>query len=464
MKFKTFIVTFILFLTVFFASLLLISVFFYNSQVDSVVERSLNEHYLLSNSMGKEFDRLYLKGANTEDIIQYLFNYYSEHYARQKGYIEIFEGSKLLYSSFPMGAYFETNLDFSEHNRVVEISRKDHKSYIAITGEFPLTGRAYSIQYIYDFTNQMKVWENMRNILLLIGFVFSLIVAVMLIALLNLIFKPLGQIVVASKEIADGNYEKRIQMSESHELISLADSFNDMADKVQLAITTLSNDGKQKQQFIDNFSHEIRTPLTSVYGFAEYMQKSTLSEEERINISGYIMEDSKHILRIADRLLDLATLRNQGIVNHKYSVDKLYETTEKSLRNRLSEKQIILTKERNVEAIYGDEELLQCILINLTNNAIDASNPKGTIQWNTYKEGKHIILSVSDEGKGISEKDLDKINEPFYRADKTRSRESGNAGLGLAICQQIAESHNAKMMFESELNIGTTAKIIFTCS
>lgn len=464
MKTRTFIVTFILFLLVFFTSLLLISVIFYNSQVDSVVERSLNEHYLISNSMGKEFNSLYSRGAKKEDIIDYLYKYYSKHYIRQKGYIEIFEGKELLYSNFPMGPYFDTNLTFSEHNRVTEVSHNDNKSYIAVAGEFPLTESEYSIQYIYDFTAQIKVWGNMRNILLLIGICFSFIVAIILIGLLNVIFKPLGQIVVASKEIADGNYEKRIQIEKTHDLTSLADSFNDMAEKVQLAITTLSNDGKQKQQFIDNFSHEIRTPLTSVYGFAEYMQKSALSEEERINISGYIMEDSKHILSIADRLLDLATLKNRGIMNHQYLVDKLYEATEKSLRKKLQGKQIILNKEKSIDYIYGDEELLQCILINLTNNAIDASFSNGTIKWNIYKEGNTIILSVSDEGKGISENDIDKINEPFYRGDKSRSRETGNAGLGLAICQQIVESHNAKMLFESELNKGTTAKIIFTSS
>ena len=256
MKTRTFIVTFILFLLVFFTSLLLISVIFYNSQVDSVVERSLNEHYLISNSMGKEFNSLYSRGAKKEDIIDYLYKYYSKHYIRQKGYIEIFEGKELLYSNFPMGPYFDTNLTFSEHNRVTEVSHNDNKSYIAVAGEFPLTESEYSIQYIYDFTAQIKVWGNMRNILLLIGICFSFIVAIILIGLLNVIFKPLGQIVVASKEIADGNYEKRIQIEKTHDLTSLADSFNDMAEKVQLAITTLSNDGKQKQQFIDNFSQD----------------------------------------------------------------------------------------------------------------------------------------------------------------------------------------------------------------
>lgn len=466
-KTKTFILTFILFLSVFFSSLILISVLFLNNQIESALERGINEHYLISNSMGKELNNLIERGAKKEDAVEYLYKYYSEHYAHQKGYIQIFKNDKLLYNSFNSVASVNLSsdyIDYKEKSRKAVFKNFNNKDYIIVSGEFPQTNQEYKIQYIYDITSMIEMWENMRNALFFTGIGFSIVAAVLLVFLLNIAFKPLNEVIVVSKEIADGNYEKRIHISKTHELVSLADSFNYMAEKVQEAIIELSNDAKQKQQFIDNFSHEIRTPLTSVYGFAEYMQKSALSEKERINISGYIMEDSRHILSIADRLLDLATLKNRSITKKNYSINSLYNTTANLLRKRLNEKQAHLIQEKSIESIYGDEDLLQSLLVNITNNAIDASKSDGIIKWNTYSENGNIVLSVSDEGKGISKDQIDKINEPFYRVDKIRNRESGNAGLGLAICEQIAECHNAKIKFESELNLGTTVKIIFTSS
>lgn len=462
MRARTFIITLLLFLSVFFSSLLLISRLFLDSQIDLAMERGLNEHYLISNSMGKELSSQLGRGAREEDAIYYIFKYYSEHYARQKSYIKILKENRLLYSSFAEETYQGLSLEYPKNNRAAVVKKINDKQYIIVAGEFPQTDNEYQINYIYDITSTINIWKNMRNMLLGIGVLFSTIVAVLLHVILTIIFRPLGQIVDASKEIAIGNYEKRIHIGKSHELISLADSFNEMTERVELAIAELSDDARKKQQFIDNFSHEIRTPLTSVYGFAEYMQKSALSEEERINISSYIMEDSKHILSIADKLLDLAMLNNKSIAMSHCDTETMFGSSANILSNRLKKKEIHLIQEREVDSIYGDESLLQSLLINLTNNAIDASEIGGKITWQIIKEGDAVVLSVLDEGKGISSEEINKINEPFYRVDKSRSREAGNVGLGLAICQQIVECHGAKMLFESEPEKGTKVTIMFT--
>lgn len=176
------------------------------------------------------------------------------------------------------------------------------------------------------------------------------------------------------------------------------------------------------------------------------------------------MEDSRHILNIADKLLDLATLRNRNIMKKNCSVEVLFDSVFNVLQARMSEKQIFLVREKSIEFIYADEDLLQSLLINLTNNAIDACENNGMIKWQAYSKDENIILSICDNGKGIDSDNIEKINEPFYRVDKSRSRANGNAGLGLAICRQIVECHNAGIIFESKLKLGTTVKIIFTTS
>lgn len=463
MKYKTFIMTFILFLSIFFISLILVSGLFLKSQTQLAMERGINEHLLISDSIGNELKTLIGRGAKKEDAIKYVYDYYSKHYVRQKGYIEIYKESRVLYSSILEKSFGELSLNDTDARTAI-IKNVNNKNYVIVVGKFPQLDEDYKIQYIYDITATITTWENMKNTLFFLGIGFSIVVAVLLSLLLNFIFKPLSQVINVSKDIADGNYEKRINISKNHELFNLADNFNYMAKKVQSAIKELSNDAKQKQQFVDNFSHEIRTPLTAIYGFSEYMQKSVLSENEVIDIAGYIMEDSKHILNIADRLLDLATLNKRSIVKSNYSIDDLFNSVAHSLQIRLNEKHIVLIQQKTVETIYGDEDLLKNLLINVTNNAIDASDSKSTIKWIAYKEDGNTILAVSDEGRGIPADEIDKINKPFYRVDKSRNRESGNAGLGLAICQQIAECHNANIVFQSTLMKGTTVKIIFTSS
>lgn len=462
MKVKTFMVTFFLFLSIFFISLMLISKHLLTIQIDSAMEPIGNEHRLISDLMDRELRNLIERGAKKEEAIEYLYHYYANHYIRQKGYIEIFKENKPLYSNFRQPYSQRIYFDCTEKSRTAVFKKLGNGEYIIIIGEFPQTNQEYKIQYIHDITSVIEEWKKIYHILLLIGIGSSLVMVVILIFILHIIFKPLYLVVAASKEIANGNYEKRISLFKTYELASLADSFNYMAEKVQLAITKFSDDARQKQQFIDNFSHEVRTPLTSIYGFAEYMQKSVLSEEEKIVIAGYIMEDSKYILNIADRLLDLATLKNKSIVKKNYPVTLLYYNTNNLLREKINQKQIHLIQENSVEFIYGDEDLLQSLLVNITNNAIDASEQNGIIKWQTYYENKNIVLCVSDNGRGIPQDEVHKINEPFYRVDKSRNRETGNAGLGLAICQQIAKCHNAKIIVQSELGQGTAVKIIFT--
>lgn len=462
MKTKTHIITLILFLSVFFISLTFISLKFLHYQIDTSRDQAINEHYLISMSMGKELTTLITRGAAKEEAVEYLFRYYSEHYKKQKIFLNIYQGTELISSSFNQMSD-ELYLEYPAQNRITSLAKINGGQYIIISGEFPQTESQYSIQLISDITPAINRWEKMRNMLVLVGSGFSLILAVLLSALLNIIFKPLSQVAAASIEIANGNYEKRINISNGHELAVLADSFNHMADQVQTAINDLNGEVSQRQQFIDNFSHEIRTPLASIIGFAELMQKSVLTEEKVITMSGYIMDESRHILNIAERLLDLAALRNKSIEKQNCSVALLFDSTETVLHQRLSEKNINLVKENNIDTIYGNKDLLQSMLINITNNAIDISDYGSEIKWQAFRESDHLVLSVSDQGKGIAPEEIDKINQPFYRVDKSRTRgESGNVGLGLSICRQIVDSHNAEIEFDSEPGRGTTVKIIFT--
>lgn len=124
-----------------------------------------------------------------------------------------------------------------------------------------------------------------------------LVMAFFLFQFLNIIFRPLRQISSASTKIAKGNYEIRLLVQGKDEIASVAHNFNLMARQVETQIQHLQEIAEQKQQFIDNFSHELRIPLTAIYGYAEYIQKAPISEEERYECTQFIMSECTRLRR-----------------------------------------------------------------------------------------------------------------------------------------------------------------------
>lgn len=464
MKFRTFVATFTLFLIIFFASLFFILAFIFNNQMTIIKERGINEHYFISSSFGKDLMAVVNRGGDLDEAIEQLFDFYTEYYQKQNVFLELFSQEEMIYSSLSerqdkLGRYStETGM------RKATFEDIGDGVYFKVIGELPGTDNKFSIQYLYDISGELKGWKDIQRILLLVGIMFAIILAVSLQYLLGRVFKPLDMVSAASKKIADGQYDNRITVSGSNEIAEMAGSFNNMAEEIQRRITQLAEASEQKQQFIDNLAHEIRTPLTSVYGFAEYIQKATISDEEKILAADYIMSESQRMLNISNRLLELATLRNQKIKMKEVDVKSLFEHSYKSLAAKLTENQISLKWKSEIDTIYGDMDLLQSLLLNFTDNAIKACNSKGVIIWNAYIENGCHVLSVQDNGEGIPQNEINKVTDPFYRVDESRNRAKGGAGLGLSICEQIAHCHNAMLSIESLPNMGTIVKLTFTSS
>ena len=112
--------------------------------------------------------------------------------------------------------------------------------------------------------------------------------------------------------------------------------------------------------------------------------------------------------------------------------------------------------------VQGEAALLESLMVNLADNAVKACGPGGSVRLCARRETGRLTLTVQDTGRGMDAETLAHIGEPFYRPDKARSREQGGAGLGLALCFQIAQSHGAALSFTSAPGAGTTAAVIFT--
>ena len=288
------------------------------------------------------------------------------------------------------------------------------------------------------------------------------VMAFFLFQFLNLLFRPLAQISSASARIAEGNYKSRLPVQGKDEVASVAHNFNLMAQQVEAQILQLQDIARQKQQFIDNFSHELRIPLTAIYGYAEYLQKASVPEEDRYECTQFIMSECSRLQSMAYQLLDMALLRNSAPEEEDCDVAELFAGSEKVMHVRAAEKGIRLSyaMPRSI-LLRGNMDQLSILLNNLIDNALKASPPESEVRVRARPEGADIIIEVEDHGIGMEPEQLSHIKEAFYRVDKGRSRALGGTGLGLSICEGLAQLHQAELTFSSRKGEGTTARLRF---
>lgn len=463
MKQRTFLTTLALFLFFFNLGIFIVSVAMFRDTVNRAEKRSLGEHYFIASALIKDLQAVEGRGTDIESSVNSLLKPYSYLSGGNSAGLAFYKDNQLVYLSQ------DTNILKSNFkkppdngNRLATIRKDGDKTYVMVSGKLPAPYDSYTLVYVYDTTEAIESWSGLKNILFLVGFVISVLLAFGLLFVLNRIFRPLKQISRTSKDIANGAYETRLSVSGHDELAEMAQSFNHMAEEIQHQITELKDAADKKQQFVDNFAHELRTPLTAIYGYAEYMQKAVLSEDDRISALNYIMSESRRLQTVAFQLLELANLQNNQIIFEELKVSSLFETVRQTLYSKLTCKDVHIEFNTEIETICGDSCLMESVLINLIDNAIKACSRGGHIVVSAAKETGKKTIRVQDNGKGMTPEVLSQITEPFYRGEKSRNRSDGGAGLGLALCKQIVLSHNGELSFISCPGEGTTAKITFT--
>lgn len=216
-----------------------------------------------------------------------------------------------------------------------------------------------------------------------------------------------------------------------------------------------------RRDFIADVSHEIRTPLTSIQGFTEaLLDEVTADRTVQAEYLKVIHQESLRLGRLINELLDLARLESGKVSWDLNSIDvpELFAGVLLKLKPQLEEKDLCVEQEipPGFPALPGNEERIEQVLINLVQNAIRFSPPKGVIKMQASFSGQQATISVSDQGPGIPEEDLPHIWERFYRVEKSRSRALGGTGLGLAIVRQIVELHGGKVLVSSREGAGST--------
>ncbi len=302
----------------------------------------------------------------------------------------------------------------------------------------------------YYFNDEELIFIKALNSLFLFTGICSLVIAFGLGIFMSVrISKPLKKIAVKALSLSEGSYKERL-IDESHtsEIGILAETINELSD-------ALEHKDKLRRQLTQDVAHELRTPLTSVQGHMEAMLDGIWDmDKDRLN-SCY--EEIIRIKKLIGSIEDLSGVENENVLLHKedFDLSRLIVRLLNNYENEFLSKNIRINYAEMPIMVHADEDKMSQVFNNLLSNALKYSKDHGEITIMAEKEGNEIVIRVKDTGIGIAEGDLPFIFERFYRADKSRSRQSGGIGVGLTITRAIIEAHEGTIRVNSEFGRGS---------
>ena len=268
--------------------------------------------------------------------------------------------------------------------------------------------------------------------------------------------KPLCEFSDKIEEVQAQNLsDSRIEESSVAELNRLSVSYNRM-------LARLSEAFKMQRQFTANAAHEFRTPLAvmqlqlDLYNSTEHPTNDACAQQT----IRMMTEQNERLSRMVKTLLDMSELQTVAR-DDEIALDALVEEVLADLEPLAQEKAIHLAAQCDAVTMTGSDILLYRLVYNLVENAIKYNTPGGTVTVGAVQQDKHIRLTVADTGTGIPEELKERVFEPFFRLDKSRSRALGGVGLGLALVREIVNVHGGSISVKDNPDGGTTFEVIF---
>lgn len=307
-----------------------------------------------------------------------------------------------------------------------------------------------------SFENGLLILFASLGLALIVGSVLSIIIS-------RVIVKPLKKINKTAMKISEGEYETKTNVSSNDEIGELAQTMDDMGEKLQQAEKESLKLQKMRQDFVANISHELRTPVTVIRGSLEALCEGVVSEPKMVEeYHSQLLNESIYMQRMVNDLLDLSRLQNPdfSININEFNLRDCISDAVRSAKRIAAEKSINVEFECDEEdvcfMIIGDYDRIRQMVLIILDNAIKFTDDINNSVKIVLKSNE---LSISNIGPGISQEDLPYIFDRFY---KSRSEQNKNGtGLGLAIAKQIAIRHNVCVEVTSVQNEITTFKFVF---
>ena len=268
--------------------------------------------------------------------------------------------------------------------------------------------------------------------------------------------KPLREFSDKIEEVQIQNLaDSRIEESKIKELNQLSVSYNKMLERLQDAFEV-------QRQFTANVAHELRTPLSLMQVQLDLYHSTQHpgSDADTLQMIKMVTEQNDRLSKMVKTLLDMSELQTVGR-DEQIIMDDLVDEVLEDLEPLAQEKNIKLIGKCKDITMVGSDILIYRLVYNLVENAIKYNHSGGQVTVTAYKEQTHIYLSVADTGSGIPKELRERVFEPFFRVDKSRSRKLGGVGLGLALVHEIVRVHDGSITVKSNPSGGTILEVIF---
>ena len=254
--------------------------------------------------------------------------------------------------------------------------------------------------------------------------------------------RPLSQLADAAAKLADGDYAAPLPAAKNDEMNALIHAFSRMSAAIDERETALRTQAEERQALIDALAHEMRTPLTAILGGARLLQQSRLSGSQQSELLDTMAREASRLSTMDERLLLITRLDHEAPAFAPFDSRAM-------AREALSVFDGV-RMEGDGAVFVGERELTILLLRNLVVNAQRAGG-KEAVRVTLHPDG----FDVTDYGCGMTKEQIARAFEPFYKADKARTRSAGGAGLGLPLCRKIARLHHGELHMESEIGRGT---------
>lgn len=264
----------------------------------------------------------------------------------------------------------------------------------------------------------------------------------------NRISVPLKRINQAARDIAAGNFDKRVAVESADEIGQLCSSFNLMADSLEKV-------EEMRSRFISDVSHELRTPMTSISGFVRGILDGTIPPENQEKYLKIVLSESERLAKLVSDMLEMSKMSNSEYKLNvsEFDMNELIRICIISMEQRITEKSLDLDVDFGEDKlnVIADRAAIQRVVLNLLDNAVKFSYPNTTIGIKTWISGKKAHISIGNFGAGIEGSELSHVFDRFYKTDRSRTGNTTGAGLGLSFVKNIMVLHKQAIWVQSNL-------------
>ncbi len=307
--------------------------------------------------------------------------------------------------------------------------------------------------YLYEYdTGQAELLQSIQSNLRYISIMIACLSLLLAMVLSKALTRSISQLLKAIRTVRQGEYSHRVTLKSKDELAQLADEFNQLTGRLQ---TT----EEARRRFVSDASHELKTPLASIRLLTDsILQTDNVDMDTVKEFVADIGEEADRLTRISEKLLTLTRLDSQPeLVREPVELGAVVEKVVHMLRPLAGavNLDLVCSLEPACALLCTEDDLYQ-IIFNLVENAIKYNLPGGRVEVSAFHQDGDVVLEVADTGVGISEEDMPRIFDRFYRVDKARSRAAGGAGLGLSIVSDTVKVHGGTISVHRRQDVSGT--------